>query len=869
MTLRESLLSLVRQPDYAPANEFELARRLDIKKKQRASLAHEVRQLLKSGEFVRAGNGRIARRGEGDEQRRSAETRKIFVPTRRGPTMGDPVAGRAAPTSAPAPTAPAAPAEPAFFTPKKSAARVEKREDRPARDKRDKREKPSRKGAPAAAAPERVSPSAPASASATVATARTDEPELRRKNEHLDTPKLRSGELVGRIQFRAGGSAFVVRENDPDNPALQVFPEDTGVALPGDRVLAREFPGRKGKRPGEKIGGIVRVLSRERESIVGNLRRGKRAFIVQPDDPRFVYEIVVADPAQSGVKPTPKEGDKVVVQLDPWDNRRDSLTGKLTARLGRTHEPRAELAGIFLKYNLSTSFPPEVESEAAALPDRVQPRDAAGRLDYRELPVFTIDPDDAKDFDDALSYELLNGGEVRVGIHIADVSTYVRPGTALDREAQERGNSTYLVGVVIPMLPEKLSNGLCSLVEAQDRLCKAVFLTFDKKGRLKETTYANTIIRSRKRLTYKQAYAFMFEDDIEKIRNLPLPPKHQTGSTGRALHDLSDTELIDLQTWIRALWKIGSRLRKERMTNGSLDLDMPETKIFVDPQGYADRLEKIEHDESHQLIEEFMLAANEAVARLTRTQKMPSLYRVHDEPDIEKLEEFRQLLDSFGIAVGDLTVRAELVRLLETLSKHPQGYTLRTQLLRSLKKAAYRATPDGHFGLAKKDYTHFTSPIRRYSDLVVHRVLGAYLARQEAAGGTPPAKGASYDLPRIERLGEHLSLTEITSAEAERESVKIKLLEFFERELEKKPRTRFAAIITDVRQNGFFIELIESMTFGFISTKALPDDYYGVSDDGTELIGRRSKKRYPLNGKLDVVVEQVDRFKRLIDFRPA
>ena len=417
------------------------------------------------------------------------------------------------------------------------------------------------------------------------------------------------------------------------------------------------------------------------------------------------------------------------------------------------------------------------------------------------------------------------------------------------------------------MLPEKLSNGLCSLVEAQDRLCKAVFLTFTKHGRIKETTYANTVIRSRKRLTYKQAYAFMFEDDLARIRALPLPPKHQTGSTGRALRDMSDAELNDLKTWIRALWTIGSRLRKDRMAGGSLDLDMPETKIFVDEQGYADRLEKIEHDESHQLIEEFMLAANEAVARLTRTHSLPSLYRVHDEPDIEKLEEYRSLLATFGIEVGDLAVRAELVKLLVTLRTHPQGYTLRTQLLRSLKKAAYRATPDGHFGLNKKDYTHFTSPIRRYSDLVVHRVFESYLVKH--SGHPISARGASYDLPRIERLGEHLSLTEISSAEAERESVKIKLLEFFERELDKKPRTRFAAVITDVRANGFFIELLESMTFGFVSADNLTGDHFTLSDDGTALVGRRTKQRYALNGRLDVIVDKVDRFKRLIDFAPA
>lgn len=263
-----------------------------------------------------------------------------------------------------------------------------------------------------------------------------------------------------------------------------------------------------------------------------------------------------------------------------------------------------------------------------------------------------------------------------------------------------------------------------------------------------------------------------------------------------------------------------------------------------------------------------MLAANEAVARLTRTSKLPSLYRVHDEPDVEKLDEFRLLLDTYGVQVGDLTQRDELVRLLERLRDHPQGYTLRTQLLRSLKKAAYRHTPDGHFGLHKKDYTHFTSPIRRYADLVVHRVFDHYLATQEQRRASA-GKRAGYDIKGVERLGEHLSLTEINSADAERDSVKVKLLEFFERELEKEPRTRFAAIVTDVRQNGFFIELLESMAFGFVSAASLRDDYYALNNAGDALVGRRRKKRYETNQRLEVVVDKVDRYKRLIDFRPV
>ncbi|MSU69400.1 MAG: RNB domain-containing ribonuclease [Opitutaceae bacterium] len=789
MNLSDRLLALLAEPNYRPANETELVRRLHLNKKQRGALAHEVRRLLGAGELVRIHGDRIKRRIFAADFPKPSAARKIFAPSARS-------------------VAPVAPSQ-----------------------------------------GQRSIGRAPVGAS------------LAKGSENG---------LLGRIQFRAGGSAFVLPEGvrDPEQTSVQIFPDDTGVALPGDRVVVQVYSGRKGRRSGETVGRVLRVAERGRETIVGELRRNGRNFFVAPDDPRFVYEIHVPDPAKSGVKPVPTPGDKVVVRLAAWERRNDPLSGDLTARLGRTFEPHAELQGIFTKYDLDPRFSHEVESEVATLPDTVQPRELANRLDYRQVAVFTIDPEDAKDFDDALSLESLEGGATRVGIHIADVSAYVKAGTALDREAQKRGNSTYLVGTVIPMLPEKLSNGLCSLVEAQDRLCKATFLVFAQNGRLKETTFANTVIRSHKRLTYKQAYALLFENDLDRIRALPLPPKHQTGSTGRALGSLSDLELVDLQGWVRKLWTIAKHLRTERMAHGSLDLDMPETKIFVDAEGYADRLEKIEHDESHQLIEEFMLAANEAVARLTRTHKLPSLYRVHDDPDDEKLAEYRQLLGTFGIHVGDLTHRTEIVKLLETLRTHPQGYTLRTQLLRSLRKACYRATPDGHYGLHKKDYTHFTSPIRRYSDLVVHRVFDHYLVKH-ASHPAPNGQAPGHNLSWMEGLADHLSITEVNSAEAERESVKIKLLEFFDREMAKKHKTVFAAVITDVRPTGFFVELVDSLTFGLVPAAALSDDNYLLNTAGTALVGRRTKRRYELNGRLDVRVDKVDRFKRTIDFRPA
>ena len=687
------------------------------------------------------------------------------------------------------------------------------------------------------------------------------------KGDRLCVP--READLVtGKINFRQKGSAMVfpeVKVTEPRKPAVFIAAEDTGVALQGDKVVVRlrspkdrDWP--HFLKPGEQAGRVIKILERGNATLTGTLQRGRTYFYVMSDDPRMGHDIIVDDPVKSTLRPPPQAGDKVVVKLNEWTDRQHNPDGVVVERLGRAFEPRAELAAIYHKYNLALAFPEEVVREAAAIPPTVGPADLAGRRDYRAIPTFTIDPDDAKDFDDALSLEYLEHGDLRIGVHIADVSHYVKPGTALDREAQNRGNSTYLVGTVVPMLPEKLSNGLCSLVEAQDRLTKATLFTFAANGRLKATEFANTVIRSTKRMTYKQAFALMFEDDLNKIRKLPLPAAHQTGSTGRALSELPQQELVDLQKWVRQLWTIGSKLRRERMAGGSLDLDMPETKIFVDAEGYADRIELIHNDESHQLIEEYMLMANEAVARLTRSNHLPSLYRVHDDPDEAKLDDLRQFLATFGIKVGDLTNRAEVVKLLAVLKDHPQGYILRTQLLRSMRKACYRASPDGHYGLNKTDYTHFTSPIRRYSDLVVHRVFDAYLAKSQGRAST------SYRIAQIDNLAEHLSLTEINSTEAERDSVKVKLMEYFEREAEKKKKSLFSAIITDVRNHGFFIEVAEAGAFGMVPVSSLKDDFYVLNGAGTAFIGRKTKRKFELGHKIQVVVDKVDRQKRLIDF---
>lgn len=684
----------------------------------------------------------------------------------------------------------------------------------------------------------------------------------------------RDADLVtGVVRFRQSGSAILIPDQlDPSGkpaPALQINAEDTWVAMHRDRVVCRIHHDRRQfrrRRSGKAADAdaiqarVIRILERANETLPGTLKRSHVFYYVIPDDPRIIQDILVPDPQASPLSPKPRIDDKVVVQLKPWEQRHINPEGEIIEVLGKTHTPGAEYKAIYHQYGLNPEFPDDVMKEVSNLPATVGKADLKDRVDLRKSLVVTIDPQDAKDFDDALSLERLENGQWKVGIHIADVSHYVSPGTKLDREAYQRGNSTYLVGKVIPMLPHALSNGICSLVEAEDRLTQSVFITYDKNGRPLKSEFAQSVIRSRKRLTYEQAYAMLFEDDLKKIRNLPVPPAHQTGSTGRALKELSNPELKEIQSALRQLWKIAEKLRKGRFKQGSLDLDMPETKIYVDKDGYAERIVKVSHDESHQLVEEFMLAANEAVAKAMNDRNLPAVHRVHDEPDPAKLDDLSDYLATFGIQCGNLTHRRNMNRALNALRKHPQSHILRIQFLRSLKQAQYRASPDGHFGLSKKHYAHFTSPIRRYADLIVHRLLARHLCK-------PPVKGMpAYKAGELSALAQHVSSTEQNSTEAERESNKLKLMEFFERELDRKERSSFDAVIMEVRNHGMFVELTESMAYGLIHISSLQDDLYKLGNEGTELIGRRSRRKFRVGETIPVSVQRIDRFKRQIDF---
>lgn len=635
--------------------------------------------------------------------------------------------------------------------------------------------------------------------------------------------------VTGLLTVNEAGYAFLTNER-AGAPDLFVAAQNTGTAMHGDRVVARIIHGEDFSRARQlrAAGRVIRILARAHETIVGTLQRSDHFLYVVPDDPRLVHNVYVRQlPPAAGRKKVPKPGDKVVVRVAEWKSRHVSPEGEIIEVLGARDAPGVDMLSIIRKYHLPLEFPVAVLKEAEAVSDKIGPDAIRDRQDLREHLIFTIDPDDARDFDDAIEVHELDGGSWHLGVHIADVSAYVRPGGALDREARRRGNSVYLPDRVIPMLPERLSNGVCSLNPEVDRLTFSVFLEFDATGRVRHTRFARTVIRSAKRFTYKQAYALLQSAPSDQV--------------GQRLH---------------MAWTLAALLRKKRFQHGALDLDMPEVKVIVDEAGKPVRFERSENDESHQLIEEFMLAANEAVAGELTRRGIPALYRVHEIPDADRLAEYREFVATHGIRVGDLSQRREVQRLLQVIRDTPEEHALKIGLLKSLKRARYAPSPLGHYGLAKENYTHFTSPIRRYADLLVHRTLASSTAAERLA---PIAS-------ELSSLAEHLSATERTAAEAEIDAVKMKKLEFFETQLTARNPQVFDAMVIDVRNYGLLIELPALLLTGLVHVSTLTDDFYVFSPAQRQFVGRKSRRRFAVGDTVRVHVARVDQFKRQIDF---
>jgi ribonuclease R len=634
--------------------------------------------------------------------------------------------------------------------------------------------------------------------------------------------------LTGRLQTTRGGAGFLI----PEDGSRDVFipMQSLNTALDGDRVVVRVESRPRGDRA---EGTVIRVLDRARETVVGvfhNVKagRGKRSshgFVV-PEDRKLPWDVFVA-PGGAGQA---AEGDVVVVRITDWGSGHRGPTGEIEEVLGRPGDAGVDVLAIIRAHGLPTDFPSEVEQAAEAIRSQgVTAADIAGRDDLRDTLIFTIDPADARDHDDALSIERRGDGW-RVGVHIADVSHYVREGDVVDHEAAARGTSVYLVDRVVPMLPHALSSDICSLVPDADRLTLSLLVDLAGDGTIAGQRLVRGVIRSRHKLAYEDAQAVL--DDA------------------RSIDDETDTALRNLRDVARLL-------RAARTRRGSLDLDLPEARVVLGVGGEPTDIQRVIRLESHRLIEDFMLLANEVLAQRAVAAKVPFIFRVHEPPEAARMEQLREFVASFGHRLGGTAgspTPRDLQRLLEAAAGTAQASLVSTVVLRSMKQARYSEQNLGHFGLAAKAYTHFTSPIRRYPDLIVHRVAAALFID----GGRPWLDEARLaDIARTSSERERLAVT------AERDSKDLKKVEFMERHL----GSDFGGTISGVTAFGLFVLLDDFFVDGLVHVSSLGDDYYLFVEEQHALVGERTRRRFRTGDRVRVKVAKVDIEQRRIDFQ--
>ena len=644
------------------------------------------------------------------------------------------------------------------------------------------------------------------------------------------TDQSHSGRLIGRLSVNKRGFGFVSVEGM--NEDIFISPKSMRTALHDDHVEVALFahPTRR-PRGGEENrveGEIVRIVERTHATIVGTLEQTSRFFFVIPDDERFTRDVYVAREDLNGAT----HGDKVVVELRKWEDEQQNPEGSVIEILGRSGDVRVEVVSVARSFGLPMSFPRNVESEAAKFGATIPTGEIAKRVDLRGTICFTIDPEDARDFDDAISYQEKPDGTVQLGIHIADVSHYVREGSALDKEAFARGTSVYMVNEVIPMLPERLSNDLCSLKPDVDRLTYSVLMELDHKGKMKKYEIRKTIIHSKRRFTY---------EEVQKVL-----------ASGRG-------ELRDI---LLPLFTLTQLLLKERRHNGSIDFETGEAKFIFGADGLPARIIKKDRLDAHRLVEECMLLANKVVAKhigaaRTDDRARPFIYRVHDVPDPSRLADLAGFVKQFGFSLDvkqGVSSRA-LQRLLDQVKGSEVENFINEVALRSMAKAVYSEKNIGHYGLGFTHYTHFTSPIRRYPDLVVHRLLHEYEKsipsnrREELARGIPGICRQSSDRERL-------------AVEAERESVKVMQVEYMKRHVGDE----FEGVIGGVMEYGMFVEINDLLVEGLVPVRDLGDDYYLFDQKHHTLRGRSTARTYRLGDTVKVRVVSVNTEKREIDF---
>ena len=639
--------------------------------------------------------------------------------------------------------------------------------------------------------------------------------------------------VVGKLSMSGKGYGFIIPDVRLTEAETDVFVPGAmlGSAMHGDRVVARvspsPIPGRS--REGE----IIRIVERANTKIVGTFASTRSFAFVTPDDQKLGQDIFIPKKAFGGAK----NGMKVVVEITKWPEGRHSAEGQITEVLGKTGDPGVDVLSVMRQYDLSQEFPAEVQEEANHIQQTVMPQEYEGRRDRRDFTTVTIDGDDSKDFDDAVYAERRKDGGWFLGVYIADVSWYVREGKPLDKEAYARGTSVYLVDRVIPMLPFELSNGICSLNQGEDRLSMACEMQISPNGNVESYEIIPAVIRVYRRLTYNIVNKVLVDGEPEAVeKNRDLLPMLET------LRDLRNAR------------------KKVRHARGSIDFDLPEIKVKLDDEGHPIELIKREGSLSESIVEECMLLANETVAEHMEKKELPFLYRVHEQPSSEKIERLNNLLAMFGLHVqanedGEIRPR-DVEKVLERVEGRPEERIVSAVSLRSMQQARYADANLGHFGLAATYYTHFTSPIRRYPDLIVHRLL-----RETFASGTMSAKMQDHARGILPDIADHTSQRERVAVEAERETTEMKEIEYMTQFVGET----FTGVISGVTAFGLFVEL-ENGVEGLVHVSRMVNDYYEYVEEQYALIGERTRKAYQLGDEVEVVLVRASVEERNIDF---
>ena len=641
--------------------------------------------------------------------------------------------------------------------------------------------------------------------------------------------------LTGIFSGNARGFGFVTVEGQEQD--VFIPEEKTGGALHGDKVQI--FIEREAGAKGRAEGAVLRILEHANREVVGFYQKNKTFGFVIPDNRRIAMDIFIPQGQDMGAV----TGHKVVARITDFGDGRKKPEGKIVEILGHVNDPGTDILSLVRAYGLPEQFPEEVLREASQAPD-VSEEDLAGRLDLRDLPTVTIDGEDAKDLDDAVTLEINSGGNYILGVHIADVSHYVREGSGLDAEAFRRGTSVYLVDRVIPMLPHSLSNGICSLNAGEARLAISCIMEITPDGTITDHRIAETVVRVDRRMTYTAVNAILTDGGIEP-----------DGSGGSCPEAEAYREFVPM---FLKMQKLADILRARRRRRGAIDFDFPESKILLDGEGRPLAIEPRQRNAATKLIEDFMLAANETVAEDYFWQALPFLYRTHDRPDPEKIKALGIFINNFGYHIrmqqGEIHPK-ELQKLLDRLEGTSEEALLSRLVLRSMKQARYTTDCSGHFGLAARYYTHFTSPIRRYPDLQIHRII-----KENLRGGLAESRRAHYEAI-LPQAAIQSSALERRAEEAERETEKLKKCQYMSRFVGEE----FTGVISGITNWGFYVELPNTVE-GLVRMSDLADDYYIFDEKNYELVGERTRKTYKLGQSVRVTVSGTDPVLRSVDF---